>query len=89
MADQYSARSPVPPAAPIAKTLKLRAEEERLALGLGSALVLHWDAIPDALQDLLIDQAAIVLDDAGLPGAQPALETLIRRAKAMPLASKK
>jgi hypothetical protein len=89
MTDQTWKKSPVPPTGAIAKTLKLRPAEERLALGLGSALVLHWDRMPDVIQDLLIDQAAIVLDDAGLPNAQPDLETLIRTAKVAPLAGGK
>jgi hypothetical protein len=89
MADRSLAEGVIAPAAPIAKTLKLRAADERLMLGLGSALVLHWEALPQSLQDLLIDQATIVLDDAGLPGAQHSVEALIRNAKAIPLAAKK
>lgn len=85
MADQNWNKLPATPPVAIAKTLKLRAADERLVIGLGSALVLHWDAIPDAIQDLLIDQAAIVLGDAGLPDAQNSLESLIRKAKAAPL----
>ncbi len=85
MAHKVWKEPPATPAVAIAMTLKLRAGDERLAIGLGSALVLHWDRIPDALQDLLIDQAAIVLDDAGAPNAQAYLETLLRTAKAVPL----
>ena len=81
--------SSAPPAAPIQKTLLFRTSDERLMLGLGSALVLHWDLVADHIQDLIIDQATIILDDAGLPDRQRALETLIRQARAAPLASSK
>ena len=80
--------SPLAPA-PIAKTLKVRPADERLLIGLGGALIVHWDAIPDAIQDILIDQAAIGLEAAGSPDRQAELETLIRTAKVAPLASEK
>jgi hypothetical protein len=72
---------------PIAKTLKARTADERMLISLGGALIMHWDTIPDAIQDILIDQAAIGLEDAGSPERQAELETLVRTAKLAPLAS--
>lgn len=89
MADQT--RLPPSPGVqrPIAKTLKVWAADERLLLSLGGALIVHWDAIPDAIQDILIDKAALGLEAAGSPERQAQLETLIRTAKVAPLASEK
>jgi|GEM_PF-1537112 len=63
------------------KTLKYRENEEHLLRRLGSALVLQWDELPDALQDLIIDQAAIVEDRDEAPHAAPEIESFIRNAK--------
>jgi hypothetical protein len=46
----------------VARTLEYREAQEHLLRRLGGALVLQWDALPDDLQDLLIDQAAAVED---------------------------
>lgn len=89
MGKQIFGPSSDPLAAPIAKTLKIRAADQHLMLGLGAALVLHWDSIPDAVQDLLIDQAVIVLDADGFPDRRSEVETVIRQAKAVALASGK
>jgi hypothetical protein len=85
LANQFSKNAVDMPAIVVAKTLRHRARDEQLVIGLGTALILHWDTVPDSIQDLLIDQAALVLDDIGVTAAQPELETLIRLAKAVPL----
>jgi hypothetical protein len=79
----------LPPQPPrrIAKTLKYNEAQEHLLRRLGGALVLQWDAMPDALQDLLIDQAAAVEDR--VDATPEAVEAFIRSAKAMPLQSAK
>ncbi len=43
----------------VAKPLKPSAAQEHLLQQLGKALIIQWDAIPDALQDLLIDQSVV------------------------------
>jgi hypothetical protein len=52
---------PRPPKA-MAVTLKYKDADEHLLRRLGQAVVLQWDELPDDLQDVLIDQAAAVLD---------------------------
>lgn len=47
---------------------------------LASALVLHWDEVPDALQDLILDQAALVEDREGSAEARE-IENFVRSAK--------
>ena len=64
-----------------AKTVKYRPEQEHLLRRLGEALVVQWDALPDELQDLLIDQAAIVEDREDAPHATADIESFIRSAK--------
>ena len=84
------ARKDGPPAQPpavVAKTVKYRDTQEHLLRRLGGALVLQWDAIPDALQDLLIDQAAAVEDRDDAPHASEDIEGFIRGAKTVALAS--
>ena len=73
-----------------AKTVKYRPEQEHLLRRLGEALVVQWDALPDELQDLLIDQAAVVEDrEEDAPHATADIEDFIRDAKvvAIPRAS--
>lgn len=76
-------RKAAPPQAPQVefKTVKYRATQEHLVRRLGEALVLHWDALPDELQDLLIDQAAVIPD--GEDGAHTTgdIESFIRTVK--------
>lgn len=65
----------------VALTLKYKDAQEHLLRRLGQAVVLHWDELPDDLQDLLIDQAAVVADrDEGAHGADD-IETFIRSVK--------
>ncbi len=73
--------APRPPKA-MALTLKYKEADEHLLRRLGQALVLHWDELPDNLQDLFIDQAEAVLDrepDKTHAGAD--IESFIRSVK--------
>lgn len=72
------------PAAPpqvIPKSLRYRESQEHLLRRLGSALVLQWDALPDELQDLIVDQAAIVEDRDLSAHAASDIEAFIRNVK--------
>lgn len=60
------------------KTVRYRADQEHLVRRLGEALVVQWDALTDELQDLLIDQAAIVGDHAEAPHTTGDIENFIR-----------
>lgn len=76
---------PRPPKA-LAVTLKYKAADEHLLRRLGQAVVLQWDELPDVLQDVLIDQAALVQDaeeDAAHDAAR--IETFIRGVKSVSL----
>lgn len=65
----------------MALTLKYKDAQEHLLRRLGQAVVLHWDELPDDLQDLLIDQAAAVQDrDEGAHESHD-VETFIRSVK--------
>ena len=76
---------PRPPKA-MAVTLKYKDADEHLLRRLGQAVVLQWDELPDELQDVLIDQAAAVLDrDEDAPHDASQLETFIRSAKSVAL----
>lgn len=68
------------------KTLRYREDQEHLLRRLGGALVLQWDELPDALQDLIIDQAATVDDRDEAPHAAAEIESFIRNVKTMALA---
>ncbi|HYD89537.1 MAG TPA: hypothetical protein VEA80_18805 [Vitreimonas sp.] len=70
----------------VPKTLKYRDDQEHLLRRLGGALVLQWDELPDALQDLIIDQAAAVDDRDAAPHAAEDIERFIRNVKTMALA---
>ena len=68
------------------QTLKYRPEQEHLLRRLGEALVVQWDALPDDLQDLLIDQAAAVEDREDAPHATVDIESFIRSVKVVAIA---
>lgn len=68
------------------KTVRYRPEQEYLVRRLGEALVVQWDALPDALQDLLIDQASLVEDREDAPYATADIERFIRDAKVVTIA---
>ena len=67
------------PRAVVARTLKYRDAQEPLLRRLASALVLHWDALPDDVQDLLIDQATLVEDRDDAAHERSDFETFIRK----------
>jgi hypothetical protein len=71
---------PQPPKA-MAVTLKYKEPQEALLRRLGQAVVLHWDQLPDDLQDLLIDQAAIVQDRDETAHEAGDIESFIRSVK--------
>lgn len=77
MIDRPSAQ----PLAVIPKSLKYRAQDEHLLRRLGAAMVLHWDALSDEMQDVLIDQASLVDDREGAPHERRDIENFIRTAK--------
>jgi hypothetical protein len=74
-----------PPQA-IPKTLKYRDAEEHFVRRLGAALVLQWDALSDDLQDLMIDQAALVDDRDPAPHSADEIESFVRNVKVAALA---
>lgn len=70
----------------MAVTLKYKPVDEHLLRRLGQAVVLHWDELPDDLQDLLIDQAEVVLDrDDESAHSAAHLESFIRGVKSAAL----
>lgn len=73
------------PPRPIPKTLRCKLSDEHLLRRLGSAVVVQWDALPDALQDLIIDQAALVEDREEGAHAANDIENFVRNAKLMAL----
>lgn len=81
-------RSNAPPQPPqvLGKTLKYKEAQEHLLRRLGVAMVMQWDALPDALQDLIIDQAAVVEDREDAPHDVNDIENFIRGAKIVALA---
>lgn len=81
------------PPAIVQKTLKYREPQEHLLRRLGSAVVLQWDALSDAMQDLLIDQAALVDDRDPAPHDSEDIALFVRNVKvgalAKPVAAEK
>lgn len=65
----------------VALTLKYKDAQEHLLRRLGQAVVLHWDELPDDLQDLLIDQAAAVTDRDDAPHGSDEIMGFIRSVK--------
>lgn len=78
--------APQQPPQAVARTLKYREPQEHLLRRLGSALVLQWDALPDELQDLIIDQAALVDDRDDAPHDASEIGSFIRNAKTAAIA---
>jgi len=77
--------APRPPRV-MALTLKYRENQEHLLRRLGQAIVLQWDELPDAMQDLLIDQAAVVEDHSDGAHEPNDFETFIRSVRTTALA---
>jgi len=75
-----SERPPRPPMA-MALTLRYQDSDEHLLRRLGQALVLQWDELPDQLQDVLIDQAAGVVDREDAPHGAEEIQNFIRSVK--------
>jgi len=65
------------------RTLKYSAAQEPLLRRLGAAVVLHWDTLPDDLQDLLIDQAVAVDDADAVPVASSDIENFVRKVRSV------
>lgn len=65
----------------VALTLKYKDAQEHLLRRLGQAVVLHWDELPDDLQDLLIDQASAVTDRDEAPHGSDEIMGFIRSVK--------
>jgi hypothetical protein len=70
----------------VPKTLKYTEAQEHILRRLAGALVLHWDAVPDKLQDLIVDQAAAVDDRDAAPHEVSDIENFIRSVKVTALA---
>lgn len=71
----------------MALTLKYRENQEHLLRRLGQALVLQWDELSDELQDVLIDQAAVVQDHDDSAHAPEDIESFIRGVKTTQLSN--
>ena len=86
--NEFRRRPPGPdlPPAAVQKTLKYREPQEHLLRRLGSALVLQWDALSDAMQDVLIDQAALVEDRDPAPHEAEDIALFVRNVKVSALA---
>ena len=85
MTDPRRPRTEAPERPPqvVQKTVKYGPAQEHLLRRLGGALVLQWDALPDELQDLIIDQAAAVEDRDAAETSE--IESFIRHAKVVAL----
>lgn len=81
-------QNPAPELAPavIQKSLKYREKDEHLVRRLGAALVLQWDQLSDAMQDLIIDQAAAVDDRDPAPHEASDIEGFVRNVKTVAVA---
>lgn len=85
MSEAYRAKLAAPQEPQVEfKTVKYSPAQEHLLRRLGGALVVQWDALPDDLQDLLIDQAAVVQDREAAP--QGEIESFIRSVKVAAIA---
>jgi hypothetical protein len=75
-----------PPKA-MALTLKYKETQEHLLRRLGQAVVLQWEELPNLLQDVLIDQAAIVVDRDETAHGVNEFETFIRKVRGVSVPS--
>jgi len=87
MTDPHRVRStrPPQPRQVVQKTLKYSEGQEHLLRRLAGAIVLQWDELPDELQDLIIDQAAVVVR-AEMPG-NPQLAAFVTAREGAPAAA--
>ena len=67
----------------MALTLKYKDAQEHLLRRLGQAVVLQWDELSNELQDVLIDQAAMVADRDETAHGVSELETFIRKTRSL------
>jgi hypothetical protein len=67
----------------IALTLKYKEAQEHLLRRLGQAVVQQWEELPKILQNVLIDQAAIVVDRDEAAHGVNELETFIRKLRSV------
>lgn len=83
MSDPHRRRFSAPDVAPqpAQKTLKYSEADEHMLRRIASAMVLHWDVLSDDVQDLIIDQAAIVVDRTDAPHEAGDIENFIRNVK--------
>ncbi|MBL8551802.1 MAG: hypothetical protein JNJ73_17580 [Hyphomonadaceae bacterium] len=64
------------------RSLKCKPRQEPILRRVGAALIVHWDDLPDALQDAVIDQAVLMTDEPDAPVPSRAdVETFIRSVK--------
>jgi hypothetical protein len=70
----------------VTKTLKYTEAQEPMLRRLANAMVVQWDALPDAVQDLIIDQAALVEDRDGAAHEPRDIENFIRNARVVAIA---
>jgi hypothetical protein len=61
-----------------ARSVKCKADQEHILRRIGAALIIHWDDLPDALQDRVIDQAVLVADAVSAPPCREDVESFIR-----------
>jgi hypothetical protein len=64
------------------KSLLYTTSQEHILRRIGAALIIHWDKLPDAIQDLVIDQAVLMEDREPIAPEQEDIETFIRTVKA-------
>jgi hypothetical protein len=64
------------------KSLLYTTSQEHILRRIGAALIIHWDKLPDAIQDLVIDQAMLMEDREPIAPEQEDIETFIRTVKA-------
>jgi len=67
----------------MALTLKYKEAQEHLLRRLGQAVVQQWEELPNILQDVLIDQAAIVVDRDEAAHGVNEFETFIHKVRSV------
>ena len=87
MTDPRRTKTDLPPrkARVIPKTLKYDEVHEYLLRRIASAIVLQWDELSDALQDLIVDQAVAVQDREEAAHEAADIENFIRHVKIVAL----
>jgi hypothetical protein len=57
--------------------IKCNGNDEHFLRRLGGAVIVHWDELPKGTRDLLIEQAALMLDRTQIVGATFEIEQFI------------